>query len=226
MAPGGLVYHVLNRSVGRIHLFRHDKDYAAFQRVILQAHERYPLRILAYCVLSTHWHFVVWPENDGEVTDFFRWLAHTHAMRWRVSHGTVGDGHLYRGRFKSFPVQTDEHLLTVCRYVERNALSAGLVKRAQNWRWSSLWARENGKGEMRAMLSPWPVRRPSDWTALVNEPITAKELQRVQTSLDRGRPLGSEDWIRRMADRLKLQHTLRDEGRPRKTAKSKARDEN
>lgn len=219
MAPGGLVYHILNRSVGRRHLFRHDEDYEVFQRVILQAHERHPLRILAYCVLSTHWHFVVWPKNDGEVTDFFRWLAHTHAMRWRASHGTVGHGHLYRGRFKSFPVQTDQHLLTVCRYVERNALSAGLVRRAQNWRWGSLWTRESGKGEMRALLSPWPVRRPSDWTGLVNEPITAKELQRLQPSIERGRPLGSEDWIQRMASRLKLQHTVRDEGRPRKRAK-------
>ena len=93
-APGGLVYHVLNRSVGRIRLFRNHADFEAFQRVIIEAHTRHPIRILSYCVLSNHWHFVVWPEADGQLTDFFRWLAHTHAMRWRVAHRTVGYGPL------------------------------------------------------------------------------------------------------------------------------------
>ena len=85
------------------------------------------MRILAWCLMRNHWHFVVWPREEGEVTAHFRWLAHTHAMRWHVAHGTVGRGHLYQGRFKSFPVEEDEHFLTVCRYVERNALTAGVV---------------------------------------------------------------------------------------------------
>src|SRR5438094_748677 len=108
VAPGGMVYHVLNRSVGRMHMFHRERDFEAFERVMLQAHERFPIRICAYCILSNHWHFVPWPRADGELTDFFRWLAHTHAMRWRVSHHTVGYGHLYQGRFKSFPVEQDQ----------------------------------------------------------------------------------------------------------------------
>ena len=122
------MYHVLNRSVGKRHLFGKDADFEAFQRVLIQAHQRHPIRILSYCVLSNHWHFAVWPDADGQVTAFFRWLAHTHAMRWRVAHRTVGYGHLYQGRFQSFPVQSDEHLLTVLRYIERNAVGAGLVR--------------------------------------------------------------------------------------------------
>ena len=106
-------------------MFRKEADFEAFERVMVEAHERQPIRILSYCVLSNHWHFVVWPEEDGQLTDFFRRLAHTHAMRWRVSHRTVGYGHLYQGRFKSFPVQSDDHLLGLLRYVERNPLSAG-----------------------------------------------------------------------------------------------------
>src|SRR6266550_2546491 len=102
-APGGLVYHILNRSVGRMHLFGKDADFEAFQRVLIEAHQRHPIRVLSYCVLSNHWHFVVWPDADGQVTAFFRWLAHTHAMRWRVAHRTVGYGPLEQGRFKSFP---------------------------------------------------------------------------------------------------------------------------
>src|SRR5262249_24948170 len=132
----------------------------AFQRVMIEAHRRHPIRILSYCILANHWHFVVWPQTDCEVTDFFRWLAHTHAMRWRVAHRTVGYGPLYQGRFKSFPVQSDEHVLTVLRYVERNALGAGLVERAEHWRWGGLWARVHGDEAVQALLSPWPVERP------------------------------------------------------------------
>jgi len=97
-APGGQVYHVLNRSVDRVHLFGKNADFEAFQGVMIEAHQRHPIRILSYCVLSNHWHFVVWPEAEGQVSAFFRWLAHTHAMRWRVAHRTVGYGHIYQGR--------------------------------------------------------------------------------------------------------------------------------
>jgi putative transposase len=215
-APGGQVYHVLNRSVGKLHLFHDDGDFEAFQRVLVEAHQRHPIRILAYCVLSNHWHFVVWPEADGQVTDFFRWLAHTHAMRWRVAHRTVGYGHLYQGRFKSFPVQSDEHLLTVLRYVERNALGAGLVARAEDWRWGSLWARRRGDKALKAVLSPWPVERPRGWTDRVNAPLSARELARLRASIERGRPFGDDQWIKRTVGELGLEHTVRPEGRPPK----------
>ena len=125
-------------------MFRKEADFEAFERVMVESHQRQPLRILSYCVLSNHWHFVVWPEEDGQLTGFFRKRAHTHAMRWRVSHRTVRYGHLYQGWFKSFPVQRDDHLLSLLRYVERNPVSAGLVERAQLWRWGSLWSRVHG----------------------------------------------------------------------------------
>jgi REP-associated tyrosine transposase len=163
-----------------------DPDFEAFQRVMIEAFQRHPIRILSYCVMSNHWHFVVSPEEDGQLTKFFRWLTHTHAMRWRVSHRTVGYGHLYQGHFKSFPIQCDEHLLTVCRYVERNPLAAGLVRRAQQWRWSSLWAMMHGDDAIKALLSPWPVQRPEDWTDRVNTALTARELDRVRVSVERG----------------------------------------
>jgi putative transposase len=216
--PGGLVYHVLNRAVGRMKMFRREPDFAAFARVLHEAHERHPIRILSYCVMSNHWHFVVWPKEDGQVTQFFRWLAHTHAMRWRVSHHTVGYGHLYQGRFKAFPVEVDEHLLTLCRYVERNPLAAAMVKRAEHWRWSSLWVRLHGDAKQRSILSPWPVDRPRDWTQRVNRPLNKADLSAVKTSVERGRPLGSAAWIEKVAFRLDLEHTMRDEGRPKKAA--------
>ena len=199
-------------------MFGKKADYEAFLRVMVEANERHPIRILAYCVLSNHWQFVVWPEEDGQVTDFFRWLAHTHAIRWRVSHRTVGYGHVYQGRFKSFPVQDDRHLLAMLRYVEQNPLSAGLVERAQMWPWGSLWSRLNGENAIKAVLSPWPVKRPANWTARVNTPLTAKELDRLRLSIERGRPYGGDDWVRQTVARLGLEHTVRPEGRPRKAS--------
>jgi len=220
IAPGGQVYHVLNRSVARLPLFRKEADYEAFERILLEAQAKHPTRLLAWCLMRNHWHFVIWPRVDGELTAFMRWLAHTHVMRWHVAHGTVGCGHLYQGRFKSFPIQRDEHFLTVCRYVERNALSAKVVKRAEDWRWSSLWVRRQGGKELRALLSDWPVTRPRNWVKLVNEPMSAKELEKVGTCIARNRPFGSETWQKRTAGRLGLTHTLRSEGRPRKEVKS------
>jgi putative transposase len=137
-------------------------------------------------------------------------------MRWRVSHRTVGYGHLYQGRFKSFPVQSDGHLLTVCRYVERNALSAGLVERAEDWRWSSLWVRLSGTEAQKSLLSPWPVSAPAEWVERVNAPITARERDRLETSMRRGRPFGDETWTSRTVRDLSLDHTIRQEGRPTK----------
>jgi putative transposase len=197
-------------------MFRTEADYRAFEEVMIEAHVRHPIRVLAYCVLSNHWHFVVWPEEDGQLTDFFRKLAHTHAMRWRVSRRTVGYGPLYQGRFKSFPVQSDDHLLTVLRYVERNPLSAGLVERAQLWRWGSLWSRVHGDKAVQAVLSPWPIERPANWTSRVNTPLSAQELKRVRISLERARPFGSDEWVSRTVKELGLEHTVRPEGRPRK----------
>ncbi len=194
------MYHVLNRSVGKRHLFGKDADFEALQRVMIEAHQRHPIRILSYCVLSHHWHFAVWPDADDQVTAFFRWLAHTHAMRWRVAHRTVGYGHLYQGRFQSFPVQSDEHLLTVLRYIERTAVGAGLVARAEHWRWSGLWARMHGEDAIKAILSPWPVERPVDWTDRVNAPLSAKEFGRVRVSIERGRPFGEDEWVKRGGD--------------------------
>src|SRR5688572_18775236 len=147
VCPGGMVFHVMNRSVGRVTLFKTDADYAAFEAILAGAVQRFDMRLLAYCLMPNHFHQVLWPRRDGDVSQFMRWLTVTHSNRWHANHRTTGTGHLYQGRFKSFPVETDNHLLGLWRYVERNALRAGLVKRSRQWRWSSLWMRLSGPPE-------------------------------------------------------------------------------
>ncbi len=210
------MYHVLNRAVARLPLFRKEADFEAFERIMREALQRRPTRLLAWCLMQNHWHMVIWPRKDGELSDFVRWLSHTHAMRWHVAHRTVGCGHLYQGRFKSFPVQRDEHFLTVCRYVERNALAAGVVKRAEAWPHGSLWARTHDGDERRGLLSPWPLEEPSDWVDLVNAPLLPREEEGVRVSMARGRPYGDAVWLKRTVGQLGLTHTVRSEGRPQR----------
>jgi putative transposase len=213
-STAGFVFHALNRAVGRAPLFAKEADYAAFEKVLRQAHEEVPTRLLAFCLMPNHWHLVLWPAQDGELSRYLHWVTMTHSQRWHAHHHTTGTGPLYQGRFKSFPVQEDEHLLTVCRYVERNPLRAGLVKRAQHWRWSSLWHR--AQGALPAWLGAGPLPVLDGWLEQVNAAGTEAELEALRRSAARGTPFGEAAWQQRTAERLGLQSTLRRRGRPRK----------
>lgn len=216
VSTGGYAYHVLNRGVGRMTLFDNDDDYAAFERVLAEAVARLDPRLLGYCLMPNHWHLVLHPRADGDLSQFMRWLTVTHTQRWHAHFHTSGTGPVYQGRFKSFPVQRDGHLLAVLRYVERNPLRASLVERAQDWRWSSLHAGRSDDPERRAMLSAWPVPRPARWAATVNRPQSQTELEALRGCVRRGRPYGDERWVGRSAAALGLASTLRPRGRPRK----------
>jgi putative transposase len=211
-----MIYHALNRAVARLPLFEKEEDYAAFERVLDEALDKHPTRLLAYAVMPNHWHLLLWPRQDGELTDFLRWLTHTHTMRWHAHHGTGGTGHLYQGRFKSFPIQHDEHYYAVARYVEQNALRAGLVERAEAWRWSSVWRRREGTPEARALLADWPLPRPADWLQTLNRLQREGDADRIRASVRKGTPFGSPRWVKQSAVRLGLEATLRPRGRPKK----------
>jgi putative transposase len=213
---GDIVFHVINRGNGRRAIFESDGDYEAFLNVIAEAHARVPMRTVSYELMPNHWHFVLWPYEDGDLSAFAHWLELTHVRRWHEFRQTTGTGHLYQERFKSFPAESDEHFLAVCRYVERNALRAGLVARAEDWRWGSLHQRTLAKPEIGFALAEGPLPFPADWVELVNTPQTAREEERLRRCLTRGSPFGADGWVEKMARRLGLQSTLRDRGRPRK----------
>jgi putative transposase len=205
-----------HRAVARLPLFETPQDYDAFERVLEEALELHPTRLLAYCIMPNHWHFLLWPREDGELTAFLRWLTHTHTMRWHAHHRTSGTGHLYQGRFKAFPVQNDEHYYTVARYVEQNALRARLVERANHWRWSSPWRRHHGDAQQRAILSRWPLAMPDDWLAAINRLQRESDVEALRRCVRKGAPYGSPRWVKQSAVRLGLESTLRPRGRPKK----------
>lgn len=124
---------MLNRRAGRLSLFEKPTDYSAFEKILHEAHTRTGIRIGAYCLMPNHWHLLLWPHNDGELSEVMRWITVTHTQRWHAHRHSSGTGSVYQRRFKSFPVEADGHFITVARYVERNALPAGLVQRAEVW---------------------------------------------------------------------------------------------
>lgn len=215
-AVGNMIYHVLNRANGRMKIFRKDADYKAFEKILAEAKEKYRMRILAYCLMPNHWHFVLHPGTDDALPQFMRWVTVTHTQRWHAHYHSTGYGHLYQGRYKSFPVQRNEHFLQVVRYVERNAMRATLVKRAEDWPWSSLYKREFGSGMQQKLLSPWPIDSDRNYLAWVNAPQPKEDVEAIRYAIQRGRPYGSDIWTQRTAERLGLQVTLRPRGRPRK----------
>src|SRR6188768_3430392 len=133
-APGGLIYHVLNRGNRGQRLFHKPGDYNAFLELLRRVQADLPMRILALCLMPNHWHLVLWPRRDGELSNFMLRLTTAHARRHFAHARDAMGGHLYQGRFKSFPVQDDHHLLVLLRYVEANAVRARLVDDPAAWR--------------------------------------------------------------------------------------------
>ena len=133
------------RALSAIHSYL--SYYQAFLKAIAHACVEIPMPVLAYCLMPNHFHLVVLPANDGDLSVWMHWLQNTHVRRYHKHHGT--SGHVWQGRFKAFPIQEDGHLLTVLRYVERNPVRAKLVRLAQRWPWSSarLLARKRGASE-------------------------------------------------------------------------------
>jgi putative transposase len=210
-----MIYHVLNRGNARRALFSKQADFQAFLELLGQGLERFDVDLLAYCLMTNHWHLLLRPRGrDGQaLSRLMAWITVTHARRHHVHYRDPGCGHLYQGRFKSFPVQSDEHFLTVARYIHRNPVRAKLVRRAQDWRWSDADL-THAAG---LPLAAWPTPRPRDWIETVNDDdeLDDADRDRLEASIRRGRPFGSPAWIARTAARLDLASTLRPRGRPK-----------
>lgn len=210
----GEIYHALNRGNARNAIFFKAGDYEAFERVVSEGLEKYPVDLLAYQWMKNHWHMVLSPQKDKAMSSFLGWVTMTHTQRYHAHNRTAGYGHVYQGRFKSFPVQDDEHFHTVCRYVERNALTANVVTRAEDYRWGSLWNWCGGDSVIN--LTPWPVKRLPRWIERVNQALSKKETDALKNCVKRGCPYGTEKWIQKTAEQNGLELTLRPRGRPKK----------
>ena len=169
------------------------------------------MRVIAYCVMPNHFHLALWPHSNGDLGRWMQWLLTSHVRRYHRCYGS--SGHIWQGRFKAFPIQKDDHLLTVLRYIERNPLRAGLVEKAEDWPWSSV--RHRATASNSTLLDPGPVPTPENWLHWVNQAQTATELEQLRMSVNRGTPYGSPAWARQTAVELGLEASLQPRGRPR-----------
>ena len=202
----------MNRGNQKARVFHSSADYAAFLEYMREAQDRLELPVLALCLMPNHVHLVVRPRRDGDIAPWVSWLFTTHVRRHHRKYGTTG--RLWQGRYKACLIQQDHHLLTVLRYVERNALAANLVARAQDWRWGSLNWRTTDFVPL--PLTPAPIDLPKWWTEFVNQPMTAAELLAVRESVNRQRPFGAPEWAQLAAIRTGMEQSLAPIGRPRR----------
>lgn len=202
----GYAYHVINRGNGRATVFHKPQDYEAFLNLLAEAKQRHRVKLFGFCLMPNHFHLVVEPDHPTALSQFMQWLLTSHVRRYHQHYGSTG--HVWQGRFKSFPVQRDEHLITVLRYVLQNPVRAGLSVTAADWRWSSL------RGPQ--LIDPSSVDDVSQTLELLTKPIEDEQLATVRECLNRQRPFGRLDWQAEMASRFGLGSTLRPRGRPQK----------
>lgn len=213
---GGELYHCINRAVGRQTIFKDEKDFRLFEEILQEVVDGTDMRILAYCIMPNHFHLVLFPRNDGELSDFMKRITVTHTQRYRVATNTVGEGPIYQGRYKSFIIKNDQHLLTVLRYVERNPLTAQLVRDPLEWNYGSVYRRYKGTPKEKRLLYPWVFEEPKDYLSLLAQPLTPKEIEKIERSETKGVPFGDDGYVIEMVEKYGINSTLRGRGRPRK----------
>jgi putative transposase len=217
--PPNVPFHVLNRANRRARLFERASDYDFFLETLAAGVERAGVELFAFCVMPNHWHLVVTPQDAQRLATFLHWTTTKHALALHAYNETTGVGHVYQGRYRAFPVQSDEHFLTLCRYVERNPVRAGLVTRAADWPWSSHRANARlPKVAARVPLREWPVERPFEWAEWVDHPQTEAELADVRRSVSSGQPFGSKSWRDLLGHEFQCYAARNSRGRPRKVA--------
>ena len=210
-----MIYHVLNRANFRSRLFRENAHYDDFLGILEEGLNDVPMRILAYCLMPNHWHLVLYPRADGDLSEFLRRITLTHTQRYHARTGTVGYGHVYQGRYKSLLVESNDHFLTLVRYVERNAKRAALVKKAEDWPWASVYARLYGNEKQKKMLSPWPMGEPRHYVEWLNASQGKEEIENIRYAIKKSRPYGSEKWLAHAVGKFGLENTMRNRGRPK-----------
>lgn len=216
-SAGNICYHVLNRGNARQRVFHKDGDYGAFLKLLDEGNRRFDMRLIGFCLMPNHFHLVVWPRGDGDLSRYMHWLLTAHVRRYHRHYES--SGHVWQGRFKAFPIQSDDHLFTVLRYVEQNPVRAKTlpVRIAQDWPWSS--AGQPPNEFCRISVHQPPVPKPEPWLDWVNRPSSASEIDSTRECIKRGRPLGDIQWQKEMATQLGLESSLRPRGRPPKNKK-------
>jgi len=213
ISPDGFVHHVINRGDHRETIFHKPPDFAAFLALMTEAACQIRMRILAYCIMRNHFHFLLWPRQGSDLSAYMQLLMNLHIQRYLKHYPPASRGHIYQGRYRNVIVQNGAGLLTVARYIEANPIAAGLVRRAEDYKWSSASRLASRPG--RPALEPGVIDRSKEWRRFVNEPVSAESFEDLEGCIRKGTPIGDPEWRARVVAEHGLIHTTRDRGRPR-----------
>ncbi|MFA5831662.1 MAG: hypothetical protein WC878_07600, partial [Candidatus Paceibacterota bacterium] len=156
------------------------------------------------------------PVHDGDMGLFMHRLTNSHTRNYHVLTKTIGTGHLYQGRYKSFLVDNDSYLLSLLKYIERNPVRAKLTEKCEDWKWGSSWRRANGTAKEKKLLDPSPTPIPDGYLMWVNEPDKEEDIFAIRNSINKGVPFGKSAWVDAMVEAHGLESTRRKTGRPKK----------
>jgi putative transposase len=212
VVPGHL-HHVTQRGNRRMPVFFSDDDYRAYLALAAEHCEACGVRVLAWCLMPNHVHLVVVPETREGLA---RGLGESHRRYTRRVNFREGwRGHLWQERFFSC-VLDGPHALAAVRYVERNPVRAGLVKRPWDWPWSSAAGHVSGKGDVLVRPGGPLAEEVSNWRRFLAAADDPESLAALRRHLRTGRPLGSVAFLRRLGRRLGRSILPGRPGRPRK----------
>jgi putative transposase len=206
----GAFYHILNRGNAKQQVFFDKQDYLHFLESVSLALKKHPVDVLAYCLMPNHFHFVVRAKQADNLSKWVHLLMTRHIQNHKKKYESTG--HIWQGRYKDFIIQDEYHLLIVLRYVEANALRAGLVNSSVKWKWSSQFERDR---EANYLLNNNIVELPENWQEFVDAPLSEEEAVKLMRSLERQAPFGRDEWIERTAKEHGLEHRIRPRGRQR-----------
>lgn len=187
----GIPHHIIQRGNRNQKVFFTDKDRNLYLDILRFNAFKFNLKIWCYCLMDNHIHLIAVPERPDSLA---RAMAETHRKyTYMINIRNNWKGFLFQGRYGSFPM--DEAYLYCCvRYVERNPVRAGLVKLAEQYRWSS--ARAHVFGFNDPLLSPMPLRSQiKDWSIFLRGEEKEEDLEQLRKNQLTGRPLGNEDFI-------------------------------
>jgi putative transposase len=184
---GGVIFHVMNRSAKQLPLFETPSDFRLFLNVLVEAESRCRMRLLDYCVMTNHFHLLLWPYGEGDLTRYLRWATGVHGQRWRKARKSTGKGAVYQGRYRWVGVQDAVHYDNASRYILQNPVRAGLVAAPDKWPWSSA---SRASGVPRPTLTPSPFERLTP----IESPLDGDSAERIRTSLRNSQSPGSAAW--------------------------------
>jgi putative transposase len=174
---------------------------------------KFGVEIWAYCLMPNHVHLIAVPESEDGLR---RAIGEAHRRYTRqVNFREQWKGHLWQGRFASF-LMDENYLLAATRYIEHNPVKSGLVKRPEEYSWSSARAHLTGQDDDLVTVKPL-LKMVDDWHKFLSSPSTEEENALIRRHEQTGRPLGSAKFIHRLENKLSRTLIPQKGGRPKKT---------